>query len=62
MRSDEARGHHLLRLHHQAPRGQQRSYGEFAVNILAKQHPELDRLYIEAMAKQRDWSIEATDR
>jgi len=41
---------------------QQRSYGEFAVNILAKQHPELDRLYIEAMAKQRDWSIEATDR
>ena len=41
---------------------QQRSYGEFAVNILAKQHPELDRLYIEAMAKQRAWSIEATDR
>ena len=37
-------------------------FGEFAVNILAKQHPDLDRLYIKAMAAQRGYSIEATDQ
>ena len=36
-------------------------FGEFAVNILAKQHPDLDRLFIKAMAAQRGYSIEATD-
>ena len=37
-------------------------FGEFAVTILAKQHPDLDRLYIKAMAAQRGYSIEATDQ
>ncbi len=36
-------------------------FGDFAVNILVKQHPELDRLFIKAMAAQRGYSIEATD-
>jgi hypothetical protein len=36
-------------------------FGEFAVNILVKQHPDLDRLFIKAMAAQRGYSIEATD-
>jgi hypothetical protein len=37
-------------------------FGEFAVNILVKQHPELDRLFVKAMAAQRGYSIEATDQ
>lgn len=37
-------------------------FGEFAVNILAKQHPDLDRLFVKAMAAQRGYSIEATDQ
>lgn len=37
-------------------------FGEFAVNILLKQHPDLDRAFIKAMAAQRGYSIEATDQ
>ena len=32
------------------------------MNILVKQHPDLDRWFVKAMAAQRGYSIEATDQ
>jgi hypothetical protein len=34
-------------------------YDEFCVNVLAQQHPDLDRLYVAAMLRQHNNSIEA---